>query len=303
MAWICGVEEAGRGPVLGPMVMACCWVDARDEKLLREIGCKDSKLLTPQQREGAFERLKELKKRGKVGFELIILSPAEIDAAVEGVGDNLNKLELRTSAQLINKALKSKHGAKLTKALIDCPTKNTTKYANDIKALLSKKIEVVAEHKADVKYPVVSAASIIAKVTRDAEIAKLQQRCKVALGSGYPADPATQQFLRENYRKGEYAKLFRKSWQTYKNVVEAGKQRSLDNWSGQAGEQSARAAKKELSFLQQHGFSFEAPKGAYEVVRMKGPGAVIIKYTTGKLVIQGKEKAKVERLLRTKTFK
>jgi len=301
MAWICGVEEAGRGPVIGPMVMACCWVDENGEGLLREIGCKDSKMLTPQQREGAFERLHTLEQEGRAGFTLTILSPQEIDAAVRGSRDNLNKLELRTSATLINAALKSKHGAQITKALIDCPTKNTVQYAADIKALLDKSIEVIAEHKADVKYPVVSAASIIAKVTRDAEIEKLKKRFG-NLGSGYPADPFTQAFLRENYGKRECAHIFRKSWATYTNMVEAGKQRSLTSFRPAVGK--SRAHQAEFAFLKQHGFVFEEPKGAYEVVRMRGPGATIIKYTTGKVLVQGREKAKVERLLRrTKTFK
>lgn len=286
MSWICGVEEAGRGPVLGPMVMACCWVEEEHEGVLRKIGCKDSKLLTPGQRESVYERLTTLQQEGTIGFLLTILSPREIDAAVEGENDNLNKLELRTSARLITKALKK---VPLAKAIIDCPTKNTAKYGADIKKLLEKEIEVVAEHKADVKYPVVSAASIIAKVTRDREIEKLAATIPQPIGSGYPADPVTQQFLRENYKK--YAHLFRTSWATYKRARTAGNQRFLSHFA-HVDEM------REFDFLRAHGFTFEPPKSPYEVVRMKGPGATIIKYTTGKLVIQGREKEKVEELLK-----
>ncbi|MBR9692428.1 ribonuclease HII [Candidatus Woesearchaeota archaeon] len=294
MAWICGVEEAGRGPVLGPMTMACCWVEEKDSALLREIGAKDSKLLTPQQREETLERLKELKKKKKVGFELIILSPKEIDSSVEGENDNLNLLELRTSITLINKALKKK---KITKALIDCPTKNTEKYAADIKALLDKDIEVIAEHKADVTYPVVSAASIIAKVNRDKEIEKLQKNIKQPIGSGYPADPSTQQFLRENYKEKKYKDIFRKSWATYKNVVEAGKQRSLFHFETESEQEKKKEAEhaeeiKKFAALEQHGYEFVPPKTQYEILRMTGPGATVIKYTTGKLLIQGSKIAK-----------
>gem|GEM_PF-211326 len=303
--WICGVEEAGRGPVLGPMAMAICWVKAENEHLLREAGARDSKLLTPQRREGTLERLDALRKEKKIGYELVLLSPKEIDAAVEGDDDNLNKLELRTSAILINTALKKLGKERLAKALIDCPTKNTAKYAADIKKLLkgrgAKDVEVIAEHKADVTYPVVSAASIIAKVNRDKEIERLKETINKNFGSGYPADPRTQRFLRENYGEKEYDGLFRKSWASYKNVAEADKQRSLFHFQiEQEKEQEKKHAAelKEFAFLEQHGFSFVPVKGPYEVLRMKGEDATVIKYTTGKLLVQGKGKARVERLLR-----
>lgn len=303
MAWICGVEEAGRGPVLGPMAMACCWVREEDEHLLREAGARDSKLLTPMQREGTLERLEALREEGRIGFELLLLSPAEIDAAVEGDDDNLNKLELRTSATLINAALTRLGTERMTKALIDCPTKNTAKYAADIKRLLNgkagKEVEVIAEHKADVRYPVVSAASIIAKVNRDKEIARIRERIGRDIGSGYPADPATQEFLRNHYAKSEYASLFRKSWATYKTMADAGKQRSLFQFGGKDAEKERRDAKdrEALAFLTRHGFAFVEPTNPYETARMKGEDATVIMYTTGKRVIQGKGKARVERLL------
>lgn len=306
--WICGVEEAGRGPVLGPMAMAICWVKEENEYLLREAGARDSKMLTPQQRESTLERLDALRKAKKIGYELALLSPKEIDAVVEGDGDNLNKLELRTSAMLINTVLKKLGKERLAKALIDCPTKNTAKYAADIKKLLkgrgAKDVEVIAEHKADVTYPVVSAASIIAKVNRDRAIERLQERVNKNFGSGYPADPRTQQFLRENYRKKEYDGLFRKSWASYKNVVEAAKQRSLFHFQNEQEKEREKqhvAELKEFAFLEQHGFSFVPTKSPYEVLRMKGEDATIIKYTTGKLLVQGKGKARVERLLRTQS--
>ncbi len=316
MPWICGVEEAGRGPVLGPMAMAICWVREEDEPLLREAGARDSKLLTPSQREGTLERIEELRKKRKAGFELVLLSPEEIDAAVEGDGDNLNKLELRTSAMLINKAIASLGKERLVKALIDCPTKNTAKYAADIKRLLKgeagKRVEVIAEHKADVTYPVVSAASIVAKVNRDREIARLKERTGKNFGSGYPADPLTQEFLRNNYWQKEYDGLFRKSWASYKAIVEASKQRSLfqfgegDERDGgeRDGRLDAEKAKrhaeelKKYEFLQSQGFSSQPPTNPYEVVRLKSEDATVIVYTTGKVVVQGKGKARVERLLK-----
>ncbi len=299
MTWIAGVEEAGRGPVIGPMAMAILWTE--DEELLRRIGAKDSKQLTPVQREDIYEKLAGLKEGGTIGFECVLLPPAEIDAAVEGEHDNLNKLEQRTTVKLIKAALTH---AKVATALIDCPTKNTAKYEDELRALLGKEtITLVAENKADENYPVVGAASIIAKVTRDREVRKIKERLKIDLGSGYPADPLTVKFLRENWNEKEYAALFRKSWASYKNLAAKKKQSSLADFG--ADEERADPAKekehaekiKEFEFLKEHGFAFSEPTNQYEVLRMKAADATIILYTTGKLLVQGKGKARAEKLL------
>ena len=87
---------------------------------------------------------------------------------------------------------------------------------------------MVAEHKADVKYPVVSAASILAKVTRDWEIEKIKKKIKQDFGSGYTSDPRTVKFLKENYEK--YPDIFRKSWISFKTVVNNKNQRKLEDF-------------------------------------------------------------------------
>jgi ribonuclease HII len=218
MALICGVEEAGRGPVIGPMVMCALLVDEKDIPKLQEIEVKDSKLLTPKQREGLFDRIKEIAKK----TEIAILSPQEIDAALESPDLNLNWLEAITSAKMINKL-------KPDKVILDCPSNNTKAYASYIRERLNdKELEVVAEHKADVKYPVVSAASIIAKVTRDREIEKLKKKIKQNFGSGYPADPVTVEFLKNNWSK--YPEIFRKTWSSYRKVAEQQFQKSLGEY-------------------------------------------------------------------------
>jgi ribonuclease HII len=82
--------------------------------------------------------------------------------------------------------------------------------------MITKKIELVVEHKADLNNTIVGAASILAKVTRDGEIEKLKKIAKQDFGSGYPADPKTVEFLKKNYDKFDF---FRTSWATYKNVA------------------------------------------------------------------------------------
>ena len=214
---LAGIEEAGRGPVIGPMVMVGVLVNDKDTEKLRSIGAKDSKLLTRDTREILYEQIINMVK----AYEVKILTNKDIDNALNDPDNNLNKLEGQTSAELIDKLQPDK-------AIVDCPSTNTAAYAKYIKSLITKKdTEIIAEHKADVNYPVVSAASIIAKVLRDKEIDKLKKKHKVDFGSGYPADERTRNFLKENYNKYPF---FRTTWSTYKKVVEDRKQSSLGDF-------------------------------------------------------------------------
>ena len=138
-----------------------------------------------------------------------------------GIEDLVNWLEADKSVEIIE-ALKPDI------AILDCPSNNTKKYQQYIEQKLKAKVGIRAEHKADQNFPVVSAASILAKVTRDNEIKKIQSKIKEPIGSGYPADPVTVKFLKENYTK--YPSIFRHSWDSYKKVVETRKQRSLNDF-------------------------------------------------------------------------
>lgn len=210
---ICGVEEAGRGPVIGPLVMCGLVIDDSKEALLRKMGAKDSKMLTRIQREKLFDRILQISDAHKI----VLLSPEQIDKAVQSQTDNLNWLEAENSAQIINEL-------KPEKAFIDCPSPNIKAYTKRLQTMI-KGVELIVEHKADVKYPVVSAASIIAKVTRDNEIEKLKAAIGIDFGSGYPSDPMTQEFLKKYI--DDYPHIFRKSWMPYKNGQNAKKQKTL----------------------------------------------------------------------------
>ncbi len=201
---VAGVEEAGRGPVIGPMVMAICAIDKSKLYLLEEIGVKDSKMLSPKKREALISKIKEI-----CEVNVLILSPKIIDGALADPSMNLNWLEAKTSAKLIN-------SVNCEKAILDCPSANTLAYKNYVQKLLKKEVQIISEHKADEKYVVVGAASIVAKVIRDKEIQKLRDKTGVDFGSGYPADPKTKEFLKENWDKFDF---FRKSWKTYKKLA------------------------------------------------------------------------------------
>jgi ribonuclease HII len=211
---LAGIEEAGRGPVIGPLVMCGIAIDADDEYRLKSIGAKDSKLLTPRTREILFDQIVGMVKACKV----FLISPQEIDDAVGSENTNLNWLEAEKSAELINLL-------KPDKAILDCPSNNPKAYVQHIRKFLKHECQIIAEHKADVHYPVVSAASIIAKVTRDREIEKLKKQIGIDFGSGYPADDVTRKFLHEHHES--HASLFRKTWSTYRALAEKKGQKSL----------------------------------------------------------------------------
>jgi len=214
MTLIVGIDEAGRGPVIGPLVICGVLIDEKDEIKLKNIGVKDSKLLTPKQREDLFEKIRSIVKK----YEILIIQPKDIDSFVESDHLNLNWLEANVSAGIINKLAPNK-------AILDCPSVNTNAYRDYIKKQIEGDVEIIAEHKADVNYPVVSAASILAKVTRDDEIEKIKKAIGVDFGSGYPSDEKTQNFLKNNWKK--YPEIFRKSWSTYKVLADSLKQKKI----------------------------------------------------------------------------
>jgi len=218
MVLVLGIDEAGRGPVIGPMVIAGVSIDEKDIDKLKRLGVKDSKLLSPKQREDMFDKIINIVKK----YKSIITQPEEIDSALRSESLNLNWLEAIKSAEIIN-------FLKPEKAIIDCPSNNITAYKDFLKKhLKDKKTELVLEHKADFKYPIVSAASIIAKVTRDNEIKKIQKKIREPIGSGYPSDPVTINFLKKNYNN--YQGIFRKEWASWKKLNKKKKQKSLKDF-------------------------------------------------------------------------
>jgi ribonuclease HII len=216
MVLLCGIDEAGRGPVIGPLVICGVLIDSKEEKTLAEIGVKDSKLLTPEKRAEIYDVLKD-----KVKHKLVIINPDEIDSALQSKEINLNWLEAIKSAEIIN-------FLKPERAILDCPSNNINAYTNYVKKLVNEDVEIIAEHKADYNHLVVGAASILAKVTRDMEIEKIKKKINVDFGSGYPSDPLTHDFLIKNYKK--YQDIFRKEWASYKEAADIKKQKSLADY-------------------------------------------------------------------------
>ena len=214
MKIIAGIEDAGRGPIIGPMVLAGVSIEEDKITELKEMKVKDSKLLTPKKRQELYSKIIAVAK----DYKIIIVEPKEIDEALESDSLNLNWLEAIKFAQIINYL-------KPDKAIVDCPSPNIKAYKEYLMVYLKdKNIDLICEHKADVNYPIVSASSIIAKVTRDREVEKLKKKYG-DFGSGYLADPKTKKFFDENWEK--HPEIFRKTWTPYKDHINGKDQKKL----------------------------------------------------------------------------
>jgi len=176
------------------------------------LGVRDSKLLSPQARSRLAKRLASLDAR--IAYQVI--PPAEIDEVVLHGKKlfKLNFLEAKAMAKVIETL-------RPDVAYIDAPDVNETRFAAQVSANLSFPLKIISEHGADRTYPIVSAASILAKVRRDELIEELKARYG-DFGSGYPSDPRTIDFLNRCIReKGELPPFVRKSWKTLKRMKKA----------------------------------------------------------------------------------
>ena len=214
---VAGVDEAGRGSFVGPLVMAGVSVYEKNLGKLRELGVKDSKLLTPKKRKELERKIKKLVK----GYEIIKITPHEIDNRTE-VGTNLNILEAMKIADILNKLNPDI-------AFIDSPG-GKKKFENHIKMYTDVESELIVEYKADMNYPIVAAASILAKQERDRDVKKIERETGVKLGVGYPHDERTINGVKNNLKNGKLKKHIRKSWITYENIVKEKEQKKLADW-------------------------------------------------------------------------
>jgi len=218
---VCGVDEAGRGPVLGPMVIAGVAMPEKKLALLLEIGVKDSKKLPAAKR----LLLAEEVRRMASGVEVSVVEPATIDHYVSRRERlmKLNRLEAERAADLIKRL-----HARV--AYVDSPDRNPARFGKTILSLVGGGVEVVSAHRADSTYPIVSAASIVAKTTRDALMQRLSEE-HGALGSGYPSDPATRAFIRLCLQDGRELPWFvRKTWRTIGRLRSESDQKSLSEY-------------------------------------------------------------------------
>jgi ribonuclease HII len=221
MDLILGIDDAGRGPVIGPMILAGCLMDKKYDSELRKLGVRDSKDLTELRREFLE---KEIRERAET-FEIVKISPNEIERK-NLQGTKLNEVEAEMAAKIINKI---NDGEKKITVIVDCPSTTISKWKDYLKTKIENlsNLDIVCEHKADRKYVPVSAASIIAKCERERQMDLLKKKYGEEIGSGYPSDPKTTKFLEKYFEKYENEGIFRKTWETWKKLKKQTAQKKL----------------------------------------------------------------------------
>jgi ribonuclease H2 subunit A len=248
-----GIDEAGRGPVLGPMVYACAFWPLEKEAELKKMNFDDSKVLDESVREKLFADIQ----KNNVGFLANVLSPKYISTSMLRICKyNLNDLSHDTAANLVEKVLEK--GYQITHVYVDT-VGDEKKYENKLSQRFPK-ISFKVSKKADSIYPIVSAASICAKVIRDSVLKnwtfeephfrESQESPKAnpkspQWGSGYPGDPLTKKWLRTNCdRVFGFPSVVRFSWKTAKNLL---KEKAVSvNWGDDEEEEELPYKRRKL---------------------------------------------------------
>jgi ribonuclease HII len=226
MSLILGIDDAGRGPLIGPMILAGVLMTKEHEKRLKSEGVVDSKLLEHKER----MRLEKIIKSLSLKHHVVLSTPIEIDMSILS-GTNLNTLEAMKAAHIINEINQGKTTKEKIKVIVDCPSTNIKAWTATLEKFINHKgnLEISCEHKADFNYPAVSAASILAKCMREEEVAKLKSQFSKYgdIGSGYPSDPMTKEFLKKFGKPLADSGIFRKTWATWKALFPEAKQSTL----------------------------------------------------------------------------
>ena len=212
-----GVDEAGKGPVLGPMVAASIVADPAD----LPAGIDDSKRLTPARRE---ELVAEIRADDAVTVGVARVGVDRIDDPAT----DMNSLTVAAHAEALAAAL-GEHPDDLT-GVVDAGDVDAARFARRVADAAPGDLTVTAEHGADGTYAVVGAASVVAKVERDAAVAALKQEYG-EIGSGYPSDETTRAFLRHHVEEhGSLPACARHSWQTSRDALAAVEQGTLEEF-------------------------------------------------------------------------
>ena len=232
-----GVDEAGRGPMIGPLVVTAIAIPKDDLLILDEHNITDSKKLSPKNREIAFKLINKYSKERNWKIHTTICNAIDIDLAMETT--NLNVLETELFANTINNLdLNIEMNGKI---ILDACDVNEERFGNRV----SEKIrnwpwdswDIISIHKADKIHRIVGAASIIAKVTRDKIIKEIENETNIEIGSGYPSDPKSKLALFELCKdelphsclRWNWSSI-RKHWITTKNSNPPKRDYKNSNW-------------------------------------------------------------------------
>jgi ribonuclease HII len=227
---VTGIDEAGRGALIGPMIVTGLTVEKWVVDELKSAGVKDSKVLTPKSRQRLYETIKEIvqEKSGVSSIMPIAIPSCEIDQ-MRANKINLNLIEVRTMSRIIDTV-----GGK--EIYVDALTSRPQRFKKHLRNHLGKdkrRVKIIAENNADKKYPIVSAASIIAKVERDQAIEELKEQVGVDFGIGYPSDDRTVDYVESLIkRRKKLPPYVRRSWITTQMLQEKNWQRKIKDFLG-----------------------------------------------------------------------
>lgn len=219
MSLVMGIDEAGRGALIGPLVVAGAVIDKKDEKKLKALGVKDSKELSPKRR----EELAALIEKTAKSIVVLRVPACKIYTYTKNKV-NLNKIEAMKMAEMIEMV-------NFDKIYIDAPQKvdsesiKPNKFMDLIRNFIQDKkkkdVDMVVENYLDESIPVVSAASIIAKVERDSQIDELKRKLNFDFGNGYPSNPKSVEFLEKNLKESkEPSPYIRWHWSSVFDAVD-----------------------------------------------------------------------------------
>ncbi|MDW8140812.1 MAG: ribonuclease HII [Candidatus Bipolaricaulota bacterium] len=200
---ILGIDEAGRGCVIGPLVVAGVWVERDRLHALEALDVRDSKQVPRTQRTALAEAIQK------------IANVVVLEIPVAQLQENLTHVELHAIAEII-------HNSNAQRVYLDLPVgpRAHASFVRLLRSSVKREFELIAENRADARYPIVSAASIVAKVRRDSAIERLHQEYG-DFGWGYPSEPKTRAFLKEFYaRHGRFPECARRKWQTLQRLLQ-----------------------------------------------------------------------------------
>jgi ribonuclease HII len=207
-----GVDEAGRGPVIGPLVVCALCIPEADESVLREFGARDSKELSPAERSRISKKILSEADNSEWGVGLVLCEAERIDSNSQT--SDLNRLEIELFAEAIEAAADSDSKGTV---MADACDVNEERFTNRLVSRLGSEWSewtVVSRHGMDSQNVVAGAASILAKVKRDDAISAIEARLGIRIGSGYPSDPLTREAVRELVSEELPHECLRWSWST-----------------------------------------------------------------------------------------
>ena len=203
---ICGIDEAGRGEVIGPLVVAGVLINESNIQKLVEIGVKDSKMLSRYERQELYPQIIDIVD----SYHIIFKSAQIVDRYVQY--HKLDTLEAETFASIARYL-------KPDQTIVDSPG-NPKKFGEIVSRLSNTKISAL--HKADKNFACVSSAAILAKVSYDNIIKIIQKYHPV--GSGATSDTRTRDFLQNTITRDTKLPFVRYTWSTIRNIT-----KSFDN--------------------------------------------------------------------------